>query len=218
MQNLKQIVTVFGAILLLLAVTLVIMLSIAVPSGPVLEIERFDGYPAGLVVAGERPDGSSIEMALFPNLHLSASDHEGRSATLTLQQSGTRSLLIIADDLRDEAPRDGYLDQPRIAATGGEIEILFELPTSINSVALSQLTGNSQARLTLYHGVERLGVLSSSDWASERGEFKLSRFGPISKMIIYFDGHGAIEQIEYSTVITATETESWGTIKRLFGN
>jgi hypothetical protein len=218
MQNLQRIVGVFGAVLLLLVVTIAIMLSIAVPSGPVAEIERFSGYPAGLIVTGENSGTGKVSEDLFPNLHLSASKHDGTPATLTLQEAGTGNLLIIADDLRDEAPRDGYLDQPRIAAAGGELIIQFDLPTTIEGIAVTRMTERSNTRLTLYHGIEKLGQLTASGRSSERNVFKLNRFGPMTKLEVYFSGPGAIEQIEFQTEITPTETESWGKLKRLFGN
>ena len=121
MQNLHRIVAVFGGILVLVITTVIVLLSLAVPTGPLYETEDFSGYPPGLIVAGAQPDGGEPLTSLFPRMRLSVRRHDAAEATLALAKTGAKNMLVIAGNVIDTTPHDGYLDNPQMATDGGII-------------------------------------------------------------------------------------------------
>ncbi len=244
MHDLRKLVAVFGGISVVVFATIAILLSIAIPSGRNQEIEDFNGYPTGVIIAGETSEGSEVDGVLFPNIHLSVTNRSGGPNALTLVNSwkpvGRKqsefqtvnsgnpeadiqrdiqklgNLLVIADAAADRTGENKPAHS-REKTGGGTIFLDFDLPTTVYSIVLVDITTQNQTRLALHKGLELIGSVDTrSAGSSSLKKIYLDDYGPVTRLAVDFSDIGAIGEITFGTAFGSLDNSSWGEVKIIF--
>ncbi len=127
-----------------------------------------------------------------------------------------RNLLIIAENIVDSAPADGFVDDPDDEAGGGVIGFGFDeliLPTHMILVDIDVET----ASLDLRNADTLLVQVSAADLGNNSVQtIDLSSYGPVDCIEVVFSSSGAIAELAYDYPSTSTKAKSWGELKQLF--
>lgn len=221
-----------GSVGMVIFIVFLLLVFVAWPSYEKAIVEQFDGYPAGTIVAGEQPGGDAATGDFFPGFTLSVvSAGNGPHTALLAEaapgatqtvQSGEEVApflhrLIIAQDIADDLPGDGLVDEPRCAEAGGRISFTFRAATIVFEIAFSDLNEEARVGCTLYADGQTVGSAQTSVRQDDAAEvLSLESFGPITKLDVDFGGAGAIAWIKYSTPPAPTSGTTWGRLKALF--
>ena len=252
MHDLRKLVVIFGGISLVVFTTIIILLSIAVPSGRNQEIEDFNGYPTGVIIAGQTSDGGDLDGILFPNIRLSVTNRSGGPNALTLvnswkpvgrKQNGSQmdysrnpgikekrniqreirrdieklgNLLVIAGTSMNR-PGEKKPAQASGRTGGGTIFLDFDLPTTVYSIVLVDISTANQTRLALHKGLELVGSVDTQAAGSScLKRILLDDYGPITRLAVDFSDAGAIGEITLGTAFGSKNNSSWGETKNIF--
>lgn len=188
----------------------------------------FSGLPAGLVVAGERPDGTLQPGNLFPDFELTVENTGGGPDTLIIfdgsapdggsdgDGSPLGNLIIVAEDLVDVSPLDGLVDDPDDEAGGGMITFAFHAPVDLAHIVLVDVDHSRLSLKGLLQGqrVQARPVPRRSNNSVTR--LDLSNFAGLDALVIDMGGSGGIAEIGYGASVVGNGAMTWSGVKSLF--
>ncbi len=130
--------------------------------------------------------------------------------------SGQGHLLIIAANVTDALPTDGLVDQPNDEGGGGLMNFDFTTPVMIQSAAFLDLDDGEYVNISFYYqnnlaGTKYVPGIGDNSYQ----DIDLSLYEIIDRMEIEFASSGSLASLAYSRT-TATESTSWGDVKKKF--
>ena len=190
-----------------------------------------DELDVGTVVAGEAPNGTIVNAGYFDDFMLTVENHGDGPNSLVVGEvvvlyghpdwqdqppAQSDHLMLVADNIIDDRPHDGRIDQPVCEKDGGAVEFAFRSPVNLAYVLLSALDTDNHDYELRVEGEIAVSVSNGSQWDDSGIFIDLEGYVSISNVSVQLRGGIGIARIGYFPESVAAETATWGSVKALY--